>query len=382
MMILAVDLLSLKVPLHTAFKTAIREVTHIHDIVVRIKCSDGTVGFGSAPSTALITGDDHGSIKAALENVLIPLVLNQSLSDFDTLIRLLHQTENAGSNAKAAMDIALHDAYARYTKLSLYQLISRYYPQSKPNCKVDLTLQTDYTISVNKVEQMCSDIDNAIARGFRCLKIKIGSQPLLDLKRLKLIYAHIQGRQNQDIQLALRLDVNQGWDRQTTISIMQQLEQSSILFELVEQPLIADDITGLAAIKRAVNTPIMADESAFNLKQVMHLHALDAVDIINIKLMKAGGLYPAMQIADYCRKHQLSCMIGCMLESSIGVAAAAHLAVAYADIMSLIDLDGPALGQYDPIVGATLFNNAEIIVNSTPGLGISAQQNLPLWRES
>jgi L-alanine-DL-glutamate epimerase-like enolase superfamily enzyme len=123
----------------------------------------------------------------------------------------------------------------------------------------------------------------------------------------------------------------------------------------------------------------MADESAFNLEQVKQLQQHQAVDIINIKLMKAGGLYPAMQIADYCAQHNILCMIGCMLEGSIGVAAAAHLAAAYPDTIKLIDLDGPTLGQYDPVNNATHFVDAHIHLNTRFGLGIDEDLALPLW---
>ncbi|WP_371193721.1 dipeptide epimerase [Glaciecola sp. SC05] len=378
----SIELLALKVPLHTPFKTAVREVTHIHDLVVRLCSSDGHVGYGSAPSTLLITGEDHVSTLGAIENVISPMLVNQSLEDFEDLVKKIHHIKQVGSNAKAAIDIALFDLHANSKQQPLYEVIARF-GNSTQNIKIgDPVLETDYTISVNPVEQMCQDIDTAVARAYRCLKIKIGNQPELDLQRLRAIYAHVQGKQNEHLAVTLRLDVNQGWDVPTTIKIMLELEQQGIHFELIEQPLIAANIEGLAEIKRAIKTPIMADESAFNLEQVKQLHRLDAVDIINIKLIKAGGIYPAMQIADYCRSNAIKCMIGCMLEGSIGVAAAAHLAVAYPDVITLIDLDGPTLGQYDPVKGATTFEDAHIFLNNTPGLGIGAQHGLPKWGEA
>jgi o-succinylbenzoate synthase len=377
MVIQSIQLLSLQVPLHTPFKTSVREVTHIQDLVVKIQCEDGIVGFGAAPSTPQITGDDHKSIQNAVENILSPMLIGQSLSEFDRLIAAVHQRYEVGTNAKAAVDLALFDAYARYKKQPLYRLLSSFRKTRHGKTHVSTVLETDYTISVNDTVQMCRDIDTAIRRGFRCLKIKIGNQPAQDLVRLEAIYAHVEHFYNHTI--ALRLDANQGWDTETTIHIMQRLEQANITFELIEQPVAAKNIAGLAAIKQHIQTPVMADESAFNLAQVKQLHQQNAVDIINIKLVKAGGIYPAMQIADYCGAHQLNCMIGCMLEGSIGVAAAAHLAGAYPDVITLIDLDGPTLGRFDPIEHATVFDGPRIELNSTPGLGISAQQYLPPW---
>lgn len=382
MIIRRVELLSLRVPLHTPFKTALREVTHIHDLVVKLYADNGIVGFGSAPSTPQITGDDHATIVSAINSELAPLLIGASLADFNDIIKQVAQHKNAGSNAKAAIDIALFDAKARSEKIPLNTFLQQCLPN--PNCTEPLLtkLETDYTISVNDTAQMCADIDAALNRGYRCLKIKIGKQPQEDLVRIRAITGHVQHCQKQlGKEIALRLDVNQGWDEQTSIHILQTLEREDIKFELIEQPLIAADIQGLASVVKAIDTPIMADESAFSLAQVEYLHKQQAADIINIKLVKTGGLYNALQIIDYCRKHKIICMIGCMLEGSIGVAAAAHLASAHNDVIQLIDLDGPTLGQYDPIKGATIFDNATITLNQNDGLGIHPELNLAKWSE-
>jgi L-alanine-DL-glutamate epimerase-like enolase superfamily enzyme len=123
-------------------------------------------------------------------------------------------------------------------------------------------------------------------------------------------------------------------------------------------------------ISERVNTPVMADESAFSSKQVIELITTNAADIINIKLMKTGGISNAIKIADIAAIYHVDCMIGCMLEGSIGVAAAAHLAVAKSAEINKIDLDGPALGQFDPVEGGVSFNKADITLCELPGLGI------------
>ena len=120
----------------------------------------------------------------------------------------------------------------------------------------------------------------------------------------------------------------------------------------------------------------MADESAFSPLQVIELIRTGAADIINIKLMKCAGLSQAIKIADLAELHDIPCMIGCMLEGSISVAAAAHLAVAKASSISLIDLDGPALGQYDPVVGGVDFTLSDIQLGQDAGLGIQSINHL------
>nr|WP_136252703.1 dipeptide epimerase [Ningiella ruwaisensis] len=389
-----IQLFKYKVPLHTPFKTAVREVSDICDIIVQITSSDGLCAYGSAPSTPLITGDDHQSIERAITNKLKGMLVNQALSQIDSLIEEIADLDTSyapsstteisvGSNTKAAIDIALHDLKARRDKLPLYRLLSPPSLLSLNNLSSEAPiLKTDYTISVNSVDTMCKDIDKALKRGYTCLKIKIGNTPSEDLARIRAIYAHIQARYKNDKEgtpINLRLDVNQGWDAKTTINIMQILESEGIAFELIEQPVKANDTEGLRLIKANINTPVMADESAFSLTQVEALIQQNVVDIINIKLMKTGGIYQASAIAQYCREHNIPCMMGCMLEGSIGVAAAAHFAYANRDVVSLIDLDGPTLGQFDPVIGATEFDNANITLNTTYGLGITKEHLFAPW---
>jgi L-alanine-DL-glutamate epimerase-like enolase superfamily enzyme len=144
----------------------------------------------------------------------------------------------------------------------------------------------------------------------------------------------------------------------------------------VEQPVKAQDLDGLRYVTERVHTPVMADESVFGPAEVIELIRMRAADIINIKLMKTGGLSNAIRIADIAAMHQVECMIGCMLESAVSVAAAVHLAVAKSDIITKVDLDGPSLSRYNPVDGGVLFNESEISIADAPGLGIRDVQGL------
>ena len=143
-----------------------------------------------------------------------------------------------------------------------------------------------------------------------------------------------------------------------------------------EQAVKAHDLEGLRYVTERVHTPVMADESVFGPMEVIELIRLRAADIVNIKLMKTGGISNAVRIADLCGMHGVDCMIGCMLESSIGVAAAVHLAVAKADVITKVDLDGPSLCRYDPVAGGVVFNESDISITDAPGLGITSIDGL------
>ena len=131
-------------------------------------------------------------------------------------------------------------------------------------------------------------------------------------------------------------------------------------------------------VTERVHTPVMADESVFGPAQVFDLIERRAADIINIKLMKTGGLSNAIRIADIASLYGVQCMIGCMIESAISVAAAVHLAVAKSDVITKVDLDGPSLGQFNPVEGGVIFDESEITVTDAPGLGIREIRGLEL----
>src|SRR5690606_30770926 len=138
----------------------------------------------------------------------------------------------------------------------------------------------------------------------------------------------------------------------------------------------AYDLEGLRYVTERVHTPVMADESVFGPMEVIELIRMRAADIVNIKLMKTGGISNAVRIADIAGLHGIDCMIGCMLESSIRVAAAVHLPGAKATVLTTVDLDGPSLCQYDPVQGGVIFDESELSVTDAPGLGIRQIEGL------
>ena len=291
----------LRVPLKTPFKTALRSVDQVEDIVVMVNTDSGHVGYGEAPATAVITGDTHGSIIEAIRHYISPRLVGHEIADLNHLTHLI----------QGAME------------------------------RARLRLGLPATIGV-------------------------------DIERVKAIYAAVEGR------ALLRLDANQGWTAKQAVYALQTLEDAGVRLELVEQPVKAHDLDGMKYITERVHTPVMADESVFGPMEVIELIRMRAADIVNIKLMKTGGLSNAIRIADIAAIYGVDCMIGCMLEGSISVAAAVHLAVAKSHAITKIDLDGPSLCAFNPVDGGVLFNDSEISVTDAPGLGIREIRGLEL----
>ena len=344
----------LRVPLKTPFKTALRTIDTVEDIVVIIDTDTGHVGYGEAPATAVITGDTHGSIVEAIRKFIRPRLIGEDIANLNRITTLVQGALEKNSSAKAAVEIAVYDLFGQLYAAPLYKMLGG----------GDPVITTDITISVDYIDKMVADSIAAVARGFETLKIKVGKDIGVDLERVKAIYSAVEGR------ALLRLDANQGWTAKQAVYAIQTLEDAGVKLELVEQPVKAQDLEGLKYVTERVHTPIMADESVFGPAEVIDLIRMRAADIINIKLMKTGGLSKAIQIADICGVYQVECMIGCMIETSISVAAAAHLAVAKSNVITKVDLDGPSLCAFNPVEGGVNFNESEISLTDAPGLGI------------
>jgi L-alanine-DL-glutamate epimerase-like enolase superfamily enzyme len=154
------------------------------------------------------------------------------------------------------------------------------------------------------------------------------------------------------------------------------LEAAGLALEFVEQPVKADDVAGLKFVTDHTLTPILADEAVFSVEDALYILHTQSADVINIKLMKTAGISQAIEMANLTRHHHRTCMVGCMLESGISVTAAAHFAVAYADVVTLIELDGPQLCKGSAISGGLTMDGPWISLSDAPGLGITGVHGL------
>ncbi|MBN6187810.1 dipeptide epimerase [Aneurinibacillus sp. BA2021] len=341
-------------PLKKPFKTALRTVVNAESILVKVTVESGLVGWGEAPATVVITGDSLDSIESAILNVMRPQLIGQSLLSHEKVFHTIHQSMVGSSSAKAALDMALYDILAQHCGLPLYQLLGGYRNQ----------IETDYTVSVNSPEEMGDDAASCIAAGFTVLKIKVGKDSIQqDIARIQEI------RNRIGAQVKIRLDANQGWQVKDAIRSIRKMEEMGLDIELVEQPVKAHDLDGLKAVTDAVDTPIMADESVFSPKQAFEVLKRRAADLINIKLMKAGGIYKAQMINYMAEECGVECMVGSMIESRLAVTAAAHFAASKRNI-TRFDFDAPLMMAKDIVDGGVLYAGRVLTLPDRPGLGI------------
>jgi len=355
MRVVQIDIGIVEIPLIKPFKTALRVVDRLESIVVCITTDNGLTGYGETAPTEAITGDSKESILKSLE-ILSKHITGIAISSKEDVLKIIHGSIEKNFNTKSAIEIALYDLWAQKAGLPLY----RYLGGERD------TFKTGITISLNPVEEMVADALDAVALGFESLKIKLGDDPYRDLHRVEAIAQALGG------EIPLKLDANQGWNPKETVEFLSLLEQKAIAIELIEQPVRREDIWGLKYIKERTSIPVLADESIFSPEDARALLENQAVDLINIKLDKCGGISKALEIADICHTYGVQCMIGCMMEGAISVGAAAHVASAKSETITMFDLDAPILCQSLPVTGGVLFANADIAFSDSTGLGIKA----------
>lgn len=342
------------VPLKKPFKTALRTVETAETIVVKVTCDNGIAGWGEAPPTVVITGDSLSSIESAIHHVLKPMLVNKSLLNYEDIFQGIQSALIGNSSAKAAVDMALYDCLAQQCKLPLYQFLGGHKNE----------VETDYTVSVNGPEEMGEDAVSYVQQGFNVLKVKVGKDDILtDIERIREIRTRVGSK------IKIRLDANQGWKSKDAIHAIRKMEALDLNIELVEQPVKAWDIEGLKQVTAAVDTPIMADESVFSPKQAFEVIKTRSADLINIKLMKSGGIYQAQiinQLAEVCG---MECMVGSMIETKIGITAAAHFAASKKNI-TRFDFDAPLMMAKEIVEGGIHYSGRKITLPSEHGLGI------------
>lgn len=341
-----------RAPLLRPFVTAARRTECVEYVVAEVELNDGTIGQGSAAETVAVTGEDAASIAAALGGPLRAAVEGRR-GTLRELTRAVAGAAPGASSARAALDVALHDAWARRLDRPLVELLGGRTGGQLPN---------DMTISLEDPDSMAQHAREAVAGGHEVLKIKLGGEIEEDRRRLRAVVEAAPHAR-------LRLDANQGWSAPEAIRILDSFTAEGLPVDLVEQPVPAADIAGMARVREATDIPVMADESVWTAADARRIVAAGAADMLNIKLAKTGGIGEALAIADVALEAGLSCMVGAMMEPRISITAAAHVAFAHPAITT-IDLDPPAWFSSALPFGGYAQPGGRLRLLGGPGLGL------------
>ena len=301
-------------------------------IYVKILTDSGFYGLGEASPAPLVTGETLDSVVAAV-NYMKSALVGMNPTDIAAIHDVMDKTLLLNPAAKAAIDVACYDIMGKQAGQPVHKLLD-----AKRN-----SLQTDITIGIDTIEEMVKESMDRVNEGFRILKIKCGIDPDKDIETLRQIRAAVGDK------IDLRIDANQGYDFDTALRVLREIAKLNI--SEAEQPLPYWDVHGMAEVKKLSPIPIMADESVHGPEQARIVCQHDAADILNIKFMKCGGIYKALQISDIAKEYGKTCIVGCMSESKLAIAAAAAVFVARDNIVSA-DLDS-FFAFTDPEKGVT-----------------------------
>lgn len=351
MKIIGIKAATIAVPMKKPFRVAYGTTSMAQNIIVYAQGENGLTGIGGTAGPQKVTGESLESIKHAINEILAPAIIGTDSTDMEKISAIMDNIMAKNTAAKAAVDMALYDLSAKSAGLPLYKFLGGYKD----------ALETDYTLGMDEPEIMAKEARLLAEQGFKTLKVKVGEEAGRDLMRIKKI------REAVGYNVKIRIDANQGWKPKEAIRIIKSLEEYDI--ELVEQPVPYWDIDGLAKVTKSVDVPIMADEACHTPQDAIMLIKKEAVDLINIKLSKCGGIFKALQIAHIAENAGVECMVGCMVETRASILPAVHLACGVKNI-TRADLDSAMFLQNDPVIGGAVVNNAVFHLGSEPGTGI------------
>jgi L-alanine-DL-glutamate epimerase-like enolase superfamily enzyme len=311
-----------RIPLARPYTIAFRTVTAIETVLVVLRDEAGRIGVGTASPERHVTGETNEACQEACAPGRLDWLLGRDVRHLPALCRVLTRELPVTPAARAAVDMALHDLWAQHLGLPLVDALGRAHD----------ALPTSITIGIKSTAEALAEADEYLGRGFHVLKVKVGRSFDEDRERL----TKLRERCGPDV--LIRADPNQGYDLAQTRALLALAERLDI--EFVEQPVPVAATDELRALPEADRARICVDERLLSPADALALVAPPAAaGIFNIKLMKCGGVAPALRIAAIAEDAGVSLMWGCMDESRIGIAAALHAALA-SPATRYLDLDG------------------------------------------
>ncbi|HWO95979.1 MAG TPA: dipeptide epimerase [Bacillus sp. (in: firmicutes)] len=351
MKIAKAELFTLDLPFKVPFAVSYQTYYSMPTIIVKLTTEDGTVGYGEATPDQHVTGETLESTTAVLQHTLLPSVLGFSPFDIESIHMHMNEQVKFVPAAKAAIDIACYDLMGKLSGQPVYNLLGGQYRK-----EIDIP----YVISIGNADDTAAEARKALHEGFHSLKLKTGPDLKQSIESIRAV------KEAAGSHIPLRVDANQGWGTvSNTFHVLRQIEGIDI--DWIEQPVYADDMDALAEVKSRSSFSIMADEAIKDSKDLRLAIQKKAADYINIKLMKCGGIYPAVKLAAQAEMEGLICQIGSMVESSVGSAAGLHVTMAKANIQSC-ELVGPLMLSDD--IGNLSYKLPFAQLSEQPGLGI------------
>jgi o-succinylbenzoate synthase len=356
--ITAVEAFPAPLPLRKPFAIALGTMTHSPNVIVRITTDTGVTGYGEAATWHVVYGYDQQSLVHAIETYLGPAVIGMDPFDLEAILSRMDMVLAKNRMAKAGVETACQDLRGKALGVSLSRLLG-----GTGSGAVEVLAAIDI-VSPDEAIAMANEL---VGKGFRCIKIKVGLNALEDIERVRVV------RKTVGPGVRLRVDGNQGYDRSSAIQACRAFEAFDL--QWVEQPLPDWDLKGLAALARAVSTPIAVDESISGIHDVYHVASIGAADVINIKIAKCGGITNSLKVAHVAAAMGLPCFLGGCIETGVGTAAALHFGACCPNLVPALEIPGSDVFTEDIIVGHLAPDHGMIPLPSGPGIGVEVRED-------
>lgn len=322
------------------------------NVFLKIETDEDIVGWGCAtPDT--VTSETKDSVINCFNSILKDILIGEDPTRINFLNDIIEEKIKGNPSLRAGINMGLYDIIGKKANMPLYKLLGGYRDK----------IETSVTIGLNPIDVMIEKAKEFVNQGFTCLKIKCGMDPDQDIE-VVLAIRDIVGSK-----IKIRLDANEGYSLEKALRVIETLEKLGADIEILEQPTPAKYLYALKEVTAQCTVPIMADETALTLRDSLKAVKMEIADMINVKLMKIGGITNAIKANTFAEIAEIPVMIGCMNESMAAMAAGVHFACAFKNVQ-YADLDSALDFEEDIVKGGATYKDGFVIPSNKPGLGI------------
>ena len=350
MKIIALEAWPVRMPLAEPYTIAYETVSAAENVFIRIETNKGINGYGCAAPDWEVTGETVEGVLQSLRDIVQPALKGSDPLRTAMLLERLKKDLGQEPSVRAAVDMALYDILGKVSGLPVWKILGGFRDRIK----------TSVTIGILSEQETVQQARSLLNQGFKSLKLKGGKDVDDDILRVRKV------REEVGSSMELRFDANQGYSFDESVRFVELTKKARI--ELLEQPTSKGEPDLLGRVTSAVSIPVMADESLISLGDAFRIARRDLADMVNVKLMKVGGISVALQINAVARAAGLEVMVGCMDEAALSIAAGLHFALARPNV-AYADLDGHFGLTDDPSAGAVVLRNGYLFPSGKAGLG-------------
>ena len=352
MKITSIKAIPLKLELKEPFAIANETVDIGENVFFKIETDSDIIGWGCATPDS-VTSETIDTVINAYNSTVKDIIIGKDPARINLINEEIEEKLKGNQSLKAAINIGLYDILGKKADMPLYQLLGGYKDK----------IETSVTIGINPVDVMVEKAKMFVSQGFTCLKVKVGMDPNQDIEAVQAI-RDVVGKN-----IKIRLDANEGYTVEQALDVILTLENLGADIEMLEQPTSAKFLYALKEVTAQCPVPIMADETVLTLTDSLKMIKMEIADMINIKLMKIGGITNSIKANIFAEIAEIPVMVGCMNESMAAMAAGVHFACAFKNV-KYADLDSSLDFKKDIVKGGAIYKDGFVIPSDKPGLGI------------